>query len=636
MRRLLSTLVVIGVMGLGVQCAGAQDSLGDPLPEGALQRLGTLRMRYATTVAGICYLSDSRCAVAAGREVEIWDLSAGQLVSRHTVAATPISGMEPRSDGKALLLTEWKGMVREWDVEAAQELRAWQTGQKQLGIARYSPDGTRVLAVGAVPPTVKEFDLAGGRQLIEIAGTMQIFSAGIYSEDGKSAYIGGGYRFIMAHYDLQTGEQINEWVGDYQAHDLALSPDGERLLVGYRYRASEYQLDGYRHLRKFDGHLGGAVNACRYCADGQQVLTGARDGSIRKWALDPTKVLLQWFPHQHAVTQIEVSPDERRALSAGGRHDDFTVAETSLDTGETTLPWQRHTGMVTCVATVPGAAQAVSGSTDGTIRLWDTQSGTSLGTAEVSRLGVFSVAVSPDGSTVAAGSGDGAVREYRLPGLEPIRELTQHLGYVRSLKYKHGSWGSEDAVLLSSADDGSIRAWTEMRNQWPLNVLTGHRGGVLSVDISSDNSLALSGGRDSTIRLWELRSMGAQATPAPRATCKQHRGWVEAVCFIGDTTRALSGGRDGIVREWDTQTGQVLREFAHGGWVRTLACTPDGATACAGGEDNRITIWDLNTGELKREFTGHEGDVLSLAITDDGERLVSASQDTTLLVWDVP
>jgi WD40 repeat protein len=548
-------------------------------------------------------------------------LAQGKLQSAQAVCKASIVSLWPRSDGKALLIADSAGNVHEWDLVAQRALHTWPTRQAGLRCARYSPDEKRALTTGALPPTVKEWDLASGRELISITGKMHFFNEGIYGPDGKTALVDGsaGSDPVAAHYDLATGNLLKEWLKNYYTHarSMALSSDGRRVLIGSRTMGTEWQLDGYKLLKTFTGHHGGAVTAVAYCKEPEQLLTGSRDGSIRRWNRLEAKVLLRWCPHEGHVTRLAVSPDGKWALSYGSRR----VAETSLATGEPRLKWDRHDGAAQAVAFLPDGGHVVSGSTDGTLRVWDINASATVRVIEGATLGAYAVAVSPDGSRVAAGCKDGVVREFSLKDGSQLRELKGHLGYIRSVAYTH-----DGARLFSSADDGSIRVW-DMKAPESVARLEGHRGGVLATAISLDDKRLASGGRDGTVRLWDLTQ------PRLLHTLKGHYSWVEAVAFAGDGKHILSAGRDAQLLVWDAESGRLEREIELGGMASALATN---ANVVYVGVGANIACLDLSTGKKMNELKGHEQAVNGLAISPDGKRLVSASGDTTLLVWSIP
>ena len=612
-------ITAIAAIGLCVaSLAAAEDPArgrDDPLPEGALQRLGTLAMRYPGGIGDLCYLPDGRGAIAVAGRVEIWDLAEGELQRTDEITSASIRSIEPNAAGTVLLVADSASEVHLWDMEAREVTSTIATGQSGMTTAHYSPDETRVLTTGNTPPTLAEWDLATGEQLVAIKGRMHYFRQGIYGPDGRTAFADGGAGSgpILAHYDLESGDLLHEWHKDYYSHrrSLELSPDRTRLLAGTRHSAQEWDVESYEMLGKFSGHHGHAVTAVAYCANPDELLTGSRDGSIRRWNRNEAKVLLRWWPHEGHVTRIKVSPDGNWALSYGGG----LVDERSIEDGTPRIDWDRHSGVVPAVATVAGGDLVVSGSTDETLRVWDPASGESLLTIGGAKLGAWALAVSPDGERVAAGCKDGVVREFSLRDGSLVRELIGHRGYVRAVAYTPG--GSH---LLSSAGDVTIRAWGD--GDEPVHVLDEHRGGVLALDVSPDGEFAISGGRDGTVRYWSLGGGSLVRTMTG------HRRWVQAARFISDTTAVTADGY-GAVIVWDLATGEALRQLNHGSGVSALA-VHHGRIYAAGGAS--VSCWDADTGESFASFSGHADAILGLAVTEDG-RVVSASEDTTLLVW---
>ena len=601
----------------------AVDRVGDPLPRGAIQRLGTLRMRYPSGIGDLCYLPDGRGVIAVGGQVEIWNLADGELERSDRVCEAGLVSVVPRSDGEVLLVADSSGRVLEWDLPGKHVLRSWATGQAGLRRACYSPDGERVLTTGAKPPTIKEWELASGSELVLIEGEMHYFHEAVYGPEARTAFVNGGAGSgpVLAHYDLSTGKALKQWHKDYYTHgrSIALSADRERLLVGSRHVGAEWRLEGYELLKRFKGHHGHAVTAIAYCREPEQLLTGSRDGSIRRWSRIEGKVLLRWWPHNHHVTRIAVSPDGKWVLSYGGGR----VAECSMATGEPRVQWERHSGVVTAVSFLPDGERVLSASADGTLRVWDVATGASVRVITGAKLGAYCVAVSADGAMAAAGCKDGVVREFRVSDGELTRELKGHRGYVRSAVY-----APDGKRLLSCAGDGSICVWDHGVSE-PTARLEGHRGGVLCVAVSGDGGRAISGGRDGTVRLWDL------GRPEPVWALDGHFGWVEAVAFVGDGEQAVSVGRDNLLIRWDLDKAEEGSRIEHAGHHAAVVCSPDRLRVFSAGSDAAIACWDLETGEQAAGLSGHRKAVTSLALSPDGRTLVSASEDTTLLVWDI-
>ncbi|MGD9495763.1 MAG: WD40 repeat domain-containing protein [Armatimonadota bacterium] len=618
--RLLAAMAGLLTLGLTVRAQTLTDRLGDPLPEGAIQRLGTLKMRYGS-VGGLTYLPDGRGVVLSGAGVDIWDLATGTLESSTPVAATTLTSVELRADGQALLLGDGAGGVYEWDPQRRVTLRSWKTEQGGLCSARYSPDGTRFLVGGRTPMGCMEYDVQTGTRTAEVTADFATTRCGaIYGPDGTTVIMGGGYEHLLEHRMLATGELLHKWATNYEAKQIRLSPDRTTVLVGTEAYAEEYLLSDYSLLHRYDAVPGeaGRCFAHDFAPRRNEAVLGLRTGSVHRFDRATGQEVLGWMAHPGWISAVAVSPDERYVLSFGGG----LLVESDMETGRPRLNWARHGGPVRAVAFTPSGDRVISGSEDATLRVWDPLSGECLLTIEGATLGAYALAVSPNGSTVAAGCKDGVIREFALADGELLRERPGHRGFVRSLVWTH-----DGQRLVSSADDGSVRIWGQDANEPPLK-LEGHLGGVLSVAVSADGRLLLSGGRDGTVRLWDLA--GARQVGSLGA----HRGWVEAVAFAGKGRWAVSAGGDGRLMRWDLE-GRADPVAMDNGSSCALAVSPDGNTLhCATGSG--VKSWDLRLARLIGQREGHAGAVTSLAVSPDGRMIVTGSADTSLLVWDAP
>jgi RNA polymerase sigma factor (sigma-70 family) len=249
-------------------------------------------------------------------------------------------------------------------------------------------------------------------------------------------------------------------------------------------------------------------------------------------------------------------------------------------------------------------------------------------TFTASRGPVLGVAFSPDGTKLAAGTGDNEIKLWNLAGgLNMGRSsnpstLAGHQGAVHSVAFSaHGK------TLASGSQDRTIKLWAVDTRQLRAT-LQGHRDEVLAVAFSTDGKTLASAGSDQSIRLWDL---------SRRQELRQlsgHDGPVEAVAFSPDGTILASGGRDGTVCFWDPQTGtRKERLQAHDEGVSTLAFSPDGLTLVTGSRDGRVKVWDWAQSRNRATFTGHTGPVRSVAFGRDGAAVFSASQDRTMKQW---
>jgi len=596
--------------------------LGDGLPAGATGRLGTSSMRYsaARPAAGSTYAADGNSVlVIAGSDFESWDMRTGSLLFRHSLSEKQLVCLDRSPDGKRVLVADEAGTVREWDLKSARVVNQFKTGRAALVTCLYSPDGKRVLTLDKSTSIVEEWNLKGGklRKPLKVPATMWF---GIYGPGAKTVILSHHTSPAVYHYDLATGKLLKRFVMDQEyARGLALSRTGERLLVGSRDWASEWDLKSYKRLKVYSGHPGGEATAVAYLPGEEEILTGARNGEARVYNRASGRFIRKFVPHQRAIVRLEVSPDGKKVLSYGT---DNLIAETIIETGKPRLDLERHLGAIRSIAFSPDGSKVATGSEDGSIRLWNAGDGEPVARLAIG-VGIYGLTFLPGGECLCAAARNGCVYRVPLQGGKN-RYFRGSRGYVRAV----ASVGRNDRVL--SAGDGGQLILHNLAANRPLRYFRGHRGGVMTLAVAPGGRRFLSGGRDGTIREWDLES----------GECRQswiaHAGCVQSVAYDRTGEFALSGGRDGAMVEWNLKDGSVSRIFKHGAWVEAVCYAAAGRLVCAAGREHEITVWDRESGRLVKRLSGHRDAVLDLHYDPKRKRLFSASADTTALIWKLP
>lgn len=159
----------------------------------------------------------------------------------------------------------------------------------------------------------------------------------------------------------------------------------------------------------------------------------------------------------------------------------------------------------------------------------------------------------------------------------------------------------------------------------------GHGAPIRDVVIAADGSLALTGGFDDQLIVWDV------AERRLRHRLLGHEAAVNAVAFVGPANeQALSGSDDGTVRLWDLRTGEELKQLlGHEKKVVAVATSSDGRRAASASWDRTVRLWDLESGAELAVFRGHESSVNAVAFLPDGQALVSAGYDGQLWRWPV-
>jgi WD40 repeat protein len=280
----------------------------------------------------------------------------------------------------------------------------------------------------------------------------------------------------------------------------------------------------------------------------------------------------------------------------------------------------------------PDGKLIVSASEDGSIRLWDIQSGQAIGEPLIAHDGdVWSASFSKDGKRIVSAGKDGTIRLwdvqslFRLP--YPSMDIIRgHTGEVLSAAFR-----SDGKQIVSSGKDGTIRIWDADTGLAIGQPLRGHDGWVWTAAFSKDGKRIVSGGEDGTVRIWDASSGQAIGIPL-----KKHNGWVKSAVFSQDGLRIVSAGFDGIVRIWDARSGRLISRLrGHHGWIKTASFDNDDKNIVSAGQDG-MRLWDAGKGlEVPNFFRGHQGWVMSASFSPDGTQIVSAGHDKTIRLWSI-
>jgi sterol desaturase/sphingolipid hydroxylase (fatty acid hydroxylase superfamily) len=281
-----------------------------------------------------------------------------------------------------------------------------------------------------------------------------------------------------------------------------------------------------------------------------------------------------------------------------------------------------HSAAVLAVAISADGSRLVSGSEDGTVKVWDTVTAQQLFALKGHTRAVRGVAISTDGLTIATGSWDGTVRLWDARTGREKRTLKGHTGQVLGVAVS-----GDGRTVVSASVDFTAKVWDAETGQ-ATATLGGPAGAVLGVAVSGDGGTVVSANGE-TVKVWDAR------TGRELHTLEGHSDLVYSVAISPDGQRIVSGSMDGSVKVWDAVTGKERLTLAgHKGPVYGVAIRSDGKRVVSGGEDKTVRVWDAETGKPELTLTGHTAGVTSVGVSADGLRVVSGSRDGTLKVWD--
>jgi hypothetical protein len=211
-----------------------------------------------------------------------------------------------------------------------------------------------------------------------------------------------------------------------------------------------------------------------------------------------------------------------------------------------------------------------------------------------------------------------------LIGAREVRSLSGHTDKVVSV-----SISGDGGMAVSGSKDQAVKVW-DLGTGHCTRTFTGHRGWVYSVVMSRDGRLVASGGQDKTCRVWDVEAGACIKTFADN----QHE--IMGVCMTPDARRVLTvGALD--VKCWDLESGSQAWVGWHTAVLQSVSVSEDGRRAVTTSADKfgaQMKLWDVSKGEQIREIHAHREVVYSACFSPDGIQLLSGSADRSMILWD--
>jgi len=284
-------------------------------------------------------------------------------------------------------------------------------------------------------------------------------------------------------------------------------------------------------------------------------------------------------------------------------------------------------GSVLSVALSPDGKLLAAGTANGEVRIWQMENRRLLHTCKGHTDWVRSIAFSADGKILASGSHDRTIRLWDVDTGQCTGIFTEHQNRVRAVAF---SPADEKPLLASSSDDRTIRIWDAQRRTC-LHVLSGHRDKINAIAFSPYDQTLVSVSHDETIRVWDVDKGYLMRE------LRGHGGWIWSVAFSSDGNTLACGNEDGTLSLWNMRTYHCFQTLpgtgGHSARVNSVTFSPRRDILVSGSDDETVRLWNLSTGR-SQPLIGHTNWVRSVFVSYDGSTLVSGSDDETVRIWD--
>ncbi len=331
-------------------------------------------------------------------------------------------------------------------------------------------------------------------------------------------------------------------------------------------------------------------------------------------------------PEARPAMAVAIDPDGRKVTIAHDR----VVRMWNVRSGREDARIDIGAGVVWSMALSDDGQTVAAGDRDGTVRVWDVQSARQLGVFDAElTMPVQSMAVSGDGRTVAAGDERGAVRIWHVPSGREVARLDGEEGSDSSLVSVSSLALSNDGRVVASVRGTTAQLWdVESGRETGRIDKEGHA--AWSVALSGDGRIAAVGDQVGTVWLLEVgsgRELGSFKGPE----------WpVAAVTFSADGGILAAGDRGGAVRLWEVDTGrEVSFREGEGRPVASAVLSVDGRMAAALVGNGVVQLWNTRWVRNAGRFGGEIDAVSSVSLSDSGHTVISGDVAGEIRVWDI-
>ena len=474
------------------------DCLGDPLPPGAVARLGTLRLRHGGAVSSVAFSRDGKTLVSAGEDpvLRLWEVATGKEVRQFRGHQKAVLTVAFSPDNKTLVSGSEDHTIRIWDVATGRQLQEW-TGPENAPLRlAMSPTG-RLLATGGPENTVLLWDVLAGREVRRLKGHQKAVLALAFSPDGSAAC--QGPRTGASSCGTQSPAR---GCANTSPKEMPWGPwPSPRTACWSWPRAAEARLffGKWLPLKNAAGWRG--RDACRLLPDGKTLASADSEGTLHIWDVVTGQELHKVQGDKNGINTLAFSPDGK-TLAGGDARGRVRIWDPA------TAKERAFGGLRDVLSAIrfgPGANNLISVDARA-VRSWEARTGIEAHHMDLPQGDLDTLALADDGRTLAQTYGDRRIRLWDTVTGKELKGLTADAGHIMLLGF------SPDGKVLACFGEDSlnvVQLW-DLAAGKQTRQFRDPQGMVVDLDFAADgrtlSTLTVETTGDATIHVWEIAS----------------------------------------------------------------------------------------------------------------------------------
>jgi WD40 repeat protein/energy-coupling factor transporter ATP-binding protein EcfA2 len=403
--------------------------------------------------------------------------------------------------------------------------------------------------------------------------------------------------------------------------DASFSNNGTSLVMVSKGIARVRDAKTGKNIQKFVDSQS-AIRTAAFSPDGSMIVTTPEEDDepvVKVWRVADSKEVAQLVGHEMTVYSAAFDRDGKRIITASG---DGTVRIWDAQSGKEVLRVGKADDFMGYAAISPDESCLVTGNNE-LVQLWDTKNGNLLRTFHGHESVVHWVGFSPDGTRIASASGDDTIRIWNLDSVKPeILCWDKHQGRVN-----HAIFSNDGKYIVSASADKTARLWSAQDGREILS-FDHHDGEVSMVCISSDAKRLVTACLN-IVRVWDIKNKTL-------IHILSGHGPINSVSFNPDGTKIVAAFGDRKVRLWNLKNGKEMNiPNDDGELVNTVCFSPRGTYLVMGSANGVVKLYDASSGKKGRHFRSRGGSINAIAFDDKESFIFTASNSGLIGKWNI-